>query len=187
MSERGLERWAVGDWLEAPLLEPVVSRIAAHIGIGAQEVPDLVQEVRIALWEKGLDVRIGLGFVIRVATNKAIDLIREQARCRVRDRGIAMLGPIVNRNDELRRLLQAEVSLLPRKLRLFVDLHYGRGLSEREIGRRWHLCRGSVRWLDRQSIRFMRDGSDEPPTRAADRRECRPGSAAPALGGQLSC
>jgi DNA-binding transcriptional regulator LsrR (DeoR family) len=45
--------------------------------------------------------------------------------------------------------LNARVGELPRRLHEFYELRYHEGLSERELARRLHLCRASVRWLDR--------------------------------------
>ncbi|HZI67003.1 MAG TPA: sigma-70 family RNA polymerase sigma factor [Thermoanaerobaculia bacterium] len=152
----------VSAWIDSPALVGLVSRVAAHYGIAAADVPDLVQETRIALWEVGSEAPPSSALMARVATNKAVDLLRNLVRRRTRDRAAALNALGAPENAELRHLLNARVDELPRQLHEFYELRYHQGMSEREIARSLGLCRASVRWLDRRCRRSLL-GCDSPP------------------------
>lgn len=163
MPSEGIEREvAVPPWIDSPALVPLVTRVAGRYGIGAEDLPDLVQETRIALWEVGAEGPPSAALTLRVATNKAVDLVRSIVRRRGRDRVAAWSTPEDPGNAELRHLLNARVGELPRRLHDFYELRYHEGLSEREIARRLRLCRASVRWLDRCCRRSLLGGLPKP-------------------------
>jgi RNA polymerase sigma factor (sigma-70 family) len=141
--------------VDDPALLRLVARVAARYGIAASDHPDLLQETRIALWRVGTDVPVSAALVMRIASNKAIDLVRRLARNRARDRAAALVAPRCEEDAELRHLLNVRVDELPRRLHEFYELHYHQGLSEREIARRWGICRASVRWLDHCCRRYL--------------------------------
>jgi RNA polymerase sigma factor (sigma-70 family) len=144
-----------GNWLASPVLDRLVARVASQYSLTVDDLPDLVQETRIALWELGLDLPVSASLVLRIASNKAIDLVRRRVRRRTRDR-VAALAALPREEDaELRLLLDVQVEALPDRLRRFYELHYNQGLSERETARTLGICRASVRWLDRQLRRLM--------------------------------
>ena len=145
----------VPSWIDSPALVGLVTRVAARYGIAADDLPDLVQETRIALWEVGSDGPPSAALTLCVATNKAVDLVRSMVRRRARDRAAALSAPGVPGDAELRHLLNARVDELPRRLHDFYELRYHQGLSEREIARSLGLCRASVRWLDRRCRRSL--------------------------------
>jgi RNA polymerase sigma factor (sigma-70 family) len=149
------------DWLASPYLDRLVARIASHHGVPAAELPDLVQETRIALWQSGLDPPVSAALVGSIARHKAVDLVRVLARRRARRRAAGLLKTQAEVDAELAHLLRLRVAALPQRLRTFYELHYTQGLSEREIARGWGLCRASVRWLD-QRCRDRLSGSHEP-------------------------
>jgi DNA-directed RNA polymerase specialized sigma24 family protein len=136
------------EWLESPFLEQAAAQAARHYGLEDASLPDLVQEVRIALWEAGLDVHVGAAWVHCVARNKAVDLVRVRLRSRAHDQALAAVLARAGPNLELEHLLRAKAGTLPSKLLEVFDLHYQQGFSEREIARRLGICRASVRWLD---------------------------------------
>lgn len=142
-------RTRCGDWLDSPGLLTAAARIGLRYGLGREEVLDLQQELRIALWQHGLDVPVPASWVFRVGIHKAVDLVRRRLRARAHDRLLAYTQerPVVD--QELEYLLEVRVDHLPLRLRKFYDLHYRQGLSEREIAGRMGMCRASVRWLDR--------------------------------------
>jgi RNA polymerase sigma factor (sigma-70 family) len=140
------------------VLDRLVARLASQYGLTRDDLPDLVQETRIALWELGLDVRVTAAFVVRIASNKAIDLIRSRSRRRAREK-IAGLEALPRQVDgELLSLLSVQVDSLPFRLQRFYELHYRQGLSERQIARSIGICRASVRWLDHQLHRLLARG-----------------------------
>jgi RNA polymerase sigma factor (sigma-70 family) len=136
------------DWLASPYLDQIGRNVARRHGLAPEDLPDLLQEIRIALWEAGLDARLGSPWVLRVASNKAVDLVRLRARVRAVQSIAVEAVASGTSQEELGHLLNAKVDSLPRRLRRFYDLHYRLGLSEREIARRIGVSRASVRWLD---------------------------------------
>jgi RNA polymerase sigma factor (sigma-70 family) len=151
-----------GSWLASPALDRVVARIASQYHLMPDDLPDLVQETRIALWEKGLETPVSAALVVKIASNRAVDLIRRRLRRRTRDRAAAIATLPPEENVELRHLLNARVEALPPRLHRFYELHYHQGLREREIASMLGLCRSSVRWLDHQVRRFVSGGSPTP-------------------------
>jgi DNA-directed RNA polymerase specialized sigma24 family protein len=138
------------DWLASPYLDRLVSRVAGQHGVPAVELPDLIQETRIALWRAGLDLPVSAGFVVGIARNKAVDFVRRLARRRAGSISAGRLCATAEVDAELHHLLSLRVAALPRRLRDFYEMRYAQGLSEREIARVWRLCRASVRWLDQR-------------------------------------
>jgi RNA polymerase sigma factor (sigma-70 family) len=147
-------RLPTSEWLESPCLARVAARVAYQYGIGTGDLPDLLQEIRIAIWE-AVPVCVSAAWVYRVASHKAVDILRQRTRTRGRYRAAVETAAGPGHHQELDHLLHAKVDTLPPRLRQFYDLHYRQGLSEREIARRLGMCRASVRWLDhccRQSV-----------------------------------
>lgn len=142
-------------WLESPFLDRLVGRVAIHYHLGSNDFADLTQETRIALWQAGPETLVGPGFVVRVAANKAVSLIRTIVRQRRTDRATILLAPHAEGDPELRPLLNAQLAGLPVRLRSFYDLHYVAGYSERDIAVALGLCRASVRWLDHQCRKHL--------------------------------
>jgi RNA polymerase sigma factor (sigma-70 family) len=140
---------SASEWLESPYLRGMAARLAHQYHIGMVDLPDLLQEIRIALWGLGPDTRVSAAWVFKVASHKVLDLLRHRLRARHRDREFAGSTARPVHDPELDHLLHARVARLPTHLREFYELHYLQGLSEREIAQRLLLCRASVRWLDR--------------------------------------
>ncbi len=138
------------EWLESPLLARIVKRVAGQYGILPAEVDDLIQEVRIALWEAESSVQIKPKWIFVTAGHKAVDILRR----RWQTGSDAALSRVVGGGgEELSCLVRAQVAQLPNTLRTFCDLRYAEGMTEREIAGRMGLCRSSVRWL---GLRFLK-------------------------------
>jgi RNA polymerase sigma factor (sigma-70 family) len=150
------------DWLASPHLDRLVTRVAGHHGVPAAELPDLIQETRIALWRSGLELPVSAALVGSIARHKAIDLVRRLARRRARRGGASPPSRNPKIDAELPHLLNLRVASLPPRLREFYALHYEQGWSQREIARTWGLCRASVRWLDRRFRERVLGSSDRP-------------------------
>ena len=150
---------AISEWLNSPILSDLVERICGFSGITSPaDVDDLVQEVRIALWQKGLQNAVSMAWISRVASNKVIDLIRRRSRRRAMIAALRLDAKRKVRADpELACLLHASVSSFPAYLRRFYQLHYALALSERQIGKRLGILRGSVRALDRSCRKRLRN------------------------------
>ncbi len=143
------------EWLGSPYLERAAARVGHQYGLTTDDLPDLIQEVRIALWEAGPEVDVGPAWIFRVASHKAVDSLRRKMRTRDHDRALASALAPAPYDEEPSHLLRARATALPPRLRQFYDLHYRKGFSEREIARRLGICRASVRWLNRCCRRFV--------------------------------
>jgi len=148
-STAGVPRSTV-DWLESPLLPRIAKRVACQYGIPVGEIDDLVQEVRIALWRARPQLKIKPRWIFVTAGHKAVDILR---RRRLLGGEMALVRGTPGKAEELSCLARAQVAQLPKNLRLFCDLRYVEGLTEREIAGRMGLCRASVRWL---GLRFLK-------------------------------
>ena len=134
-------------WITSPSLPAVVARVVSHYQISHQDAEDLLQEVRIALWEAG-QALVGSAWVARIASHKAVDLLRGRVRARAHIRAYATLSQSRKPDPEVGLLLHARVTQLPARLRNFYELRYLLGWTERELVVRLGVCRASVRWLD---------------------------------------
>src|SRR4030095_5014490 len=147
---------AVSEWLESSYIDHVAARVAYRFGLPSQEVPELLQELRIALWKAGPSTAVNPTWILHTAQHKASDLLRKR---RSRAREISFSGdssiPSQPRDPELLRLLRARVDVLPPRLKEFYFLRYRAGLSERQIAVRLGLCRASVRHLERRCVRSV--------------------------------
>lgn len=142
---------AVSEWLESPYLAHVAARVAYQCDLPSQEIPELLQELRIALWKAGSSTAVNATWIFHTAQHKGKDLLR-MMRVRAREVSFSREPSIsANRHDpELLRLLRARAAMLPPRLKEFYFLRYRAGLSERQIADRLGLCRGflSLRvWL----------------------------------------
>src|SRR5712692_25614 len=94
-----------GEWLESPYLGRVAARVAHEYGLGPDDLADVLQELRIALWEQGLERRVSAAWVFRVASHKAVDLLRRTVRARRRERAAAKLAMRPDHDSEIDHLL----------------------------------------------------------------------------------
>ena len=142
-------------WLESPYLRRVADRVARQHGLREDDLPELLQELRIAVWQAEAASSLTAAWLFGVASHKAVDMVRLKARAHRHDQDLAAIPSQSGRDFELDHLLHARVDHLPKRLRQFYDLHYTQGLSEREIARSLGVCRASVRWMDRCCRRLV--------------------------------
>lgn len=147
----------VGEWLESPYIRHLAFRVAHQYGLPSQDAPDLLQELRLALWKAGPETQVNLTWIFHTAQHKAIDLLKRKIRL-AEEGFFSDDGPTAESEFDpaLRHLLRARAALLPKRLHEFYLLRYEEGLSQREIAKRLGLCRGSVRYLDRRCLRMMK-------------------------------
>ena len=130
--------------------------MAAQFGVPQQDTPDLLQEVRLALWKAGPNLSVNATWVFHTANHKAIDFLKRKRR----SAEVLALSEGSSSSTEadpsLAHLLRARAALLPSRLRTFYRFRYEEGLSQREIAKRLGLCRGSVRCLDRWCLRMVK-------------------------------
>lgn len=144
------------EWIVSSRLGGIGRRVAFQYGLAAEDVPDLLQELRLALWKAGSDLPVNPTWVFHTASHKAADIRRQQ---RLRPEVAPGL-----KNDswegsyggsELPHLLKARAARLPERLRRFYLLRYEEGFSQRELAKRLRLTRGSIRWLDESCRRAI--------------------------------
>lgn len=140
---------SVVEWMESPYLIRAGGRVANQYGLRPDELTELVQELRIALWQARPGIQVSAAWIFRVAQHKAVDILRERARAQRNEAALAATMRQPQHDFELDCLLHARAQALPERLRQFYKLRYELGLSEREIARSLGVCRASVRWLDR--------------------------------------
>jgi DNA-directed RNA polymerase specialized sigma24 family protein len=133
----------------------MVKRVAGQYGILPAEVDDLIQEVRIALWEAEPPVEIKPKWIFVTASHKAVDILRRRW---LLGEGMGPPRGTPGKAEELKCLARAQVAQLPKNLRAFCDLRYVEGLTEREIAGRMGLCRASVRWLGLRFLKALANG-----------------------------
>ena len=146
---------ATSGWLESPYLGRVAARVARQHGLREDDLPELLQDLRIAVWQAGARAPATTAWIFGVASHKAVDMVRLKTRAHRIGQDLAALSRQSGRDLELNHLLRARVDGLPEHLRKFYDLHYAQGLSERETARSLGVCRASVRWLDRCCRRLV--------------------------------
>jgi len=160
----------IGEWLESPYLGRVAARVAQRYGLAYQDVPDLLQELRLALWKSGSSQLVSIGWVFQTANHKAIDwLKRKRRRGEVGLDGHTLPERVCSPDPALRCLLHSQASRLPITLRRFYALRYEQGLSQREVARALGLGRSSVRSLDRRCRRLI--GVRRPYARRCEERD----------------
>jgi RNA polymerase sigma factor (sigma-70 family) len=140
-------------WLESPYVAHVAARAAYRCGLSAADVPDVLQELRIALWKAGPDLLVNAAWVSQTANHKAQDILRQIRRAAAKTPKWSEDRCPAGHDPELLHLLRARVDLLPKKLRKFYRLRFLEGMSEREISARMGLCRSSVRRLERRCLK----------------------------------
>jgi RNA polymerase sigma factor (sigma-70 family) len=144
------------EWLESPYLARAVARVAHQYGVPSQDVSDLLQEVRLALWKAGSDLTVNITWIFHTANHKAIDFVKRKAQLAEKELLSQSIAPHPWVDPALLQLLRARAALLPRRLHDFYRLRYEEGFSQREIARRLGLCRSSVRCLDRRCLKMMK-------------------------------
>jgi DNA-directed RNA polymerase specialized sigma24 family protein len=143
------------EWLESPYLKRLAIRVGLQYALKGDDLEDLVQEVRIALWRANPQTTVGPAWIQRVAVHKAVDLVRSLLALRDHDRTLAVANARPALGEEIGHLLHARTASLPPPLSEFYDLHYRQGFSERAIALRLGVCRASVRWLDHRVRRVL--------------------------------
>lgn len=147
----------VGDWLESPYLARLATRVGVQYALKSEDVLDLLQEVRLALWRAGPDLRVNVSWIFRTAEHKAADYWLRTRRERERTSDVLdSPEPQLGDDGELLHLLRARAAILPSALRRFYTLRYEEGRSEREIASRLGLGRSSIRWMDEKCHRWLR-------------------------------
>ena len=85
LDHRGSAKFlTVREWLESPYLRRLATRVGVQHALQSEDVLDLLQEVRLALWRAGPDLRVNVSWIFRIAEHKAADYwrtTRQQREC----------------------------------------------------------------------------------------------------------
>ena len=140
--------------MESAQLLLIARRVAGGHAVSRCDFPDFLQEIRIALWQVGMENPINATWVFRTASYKAIDLWRQRLTHRTT---VELTDDLAGEclDQELINLLRARATGLSRSLREFYALRYEEGLSQRVVGKRMGLCRSSIRSLERRCLVAM--------------------------------
>jgi RNA polymerase sigma factor (sigma-70 family) len=152
---------SVSEWLESRHLSGAVYGISQRRGIQAQEIPDILQEVRISLIRKGLNSRVNATWVFKTITSRIADYYRN------RRREVADDGPLPDQaasqsgrlDPELTLLMESKASRLPERLRIYYVLRYRLGLKQSEVANQLGMSRAAVRHLEHQCIQSLAHGA----------------------------
>ena len=145
------------DWLVWQDLNRVVARIASRHHVSPDDIPDLVQEVRLTIWKAGENRAVNATWIFKVVASRVVDYVRARARNRSFEFACVPENlPDSSRDDtELAHLFRARLCRLPQRVQHFCDLRFGQDLSQREIAREMHISRSSVRWIERRCRREL--------------------------------
>jgi len=145
----------VGDWLESPYVPRLVARVAAQYHLLAADVPDLLQEVLIALWKSDPNLVVAGGWLHRLAGFKAVDIIRKRHH-EAPSSGCAWGAVRESASGaEAVHLLHARIAHLPARMQKFWRLRYEAGLTQEEAAVRFGVSRTAIRWLDSQLLKSL--------------------------------
>jgi RNA polymerase sigma factor (sigma-70 family) len=143
--------------LEAVRFEPTLRRVLARYTKYPQDVPDLIQEVylRVFQWSRDCPVtlRCAESFFVRIARNVALDWLRKREAAPIdylpepedvelADTHTDTAG-LVECEQELECLARIVAGLSPRRRRVFT-LRKVYGLSQKEIAQRLHISENTV-------------------------------------------
>jgi RNA polymerase sigma factor (sigma-70 family) len=155
IAQIGRKERAAEAWLVTPELARLAYAVAASYRLNSEDAEEVLQEVRIALWQAGLELRVCRAWIVGTAAHKAIDLLRNTIRRSGTEKACVRAADSHEKALELEYLLHSRVAELPEPLRDFYELHYGLGLTEREIAVVLEVSRGSVRLLNSRCRRAL--------------------------------
>ena len=163
MFERAVREWLASDYL--PYLRRVARRVAYTYNLSEADVPDLYQELCLALWKAGPDRLVNATWIFHTANHRAIELYNLQRRA---GRFIAAVGaeglePRVFADPERTLLARARAGCLPLSLQRFFRLRFQEGYTQNELMRKGNLTRGSVRGLEKECLRRLQGGRGHQP------------------------
>lgn len=145
-----------GFWLESPYTRRLAARTAARYHLSPADVPDLLQELLIALWEADPTRPLPPAWLSSVATFKTVDMLRKR---HLEDRSSpdppSRRTPDRPVDSETVHLLHARIARLPLRMQAFWRLRYELSLTQEEIAVRLGVSRSSVRWLEARFLKVL--------------------------------
>jgi len=159
MFELPVREWLASESL--PYLRRVARRVAYTYSLSEADVPDLYQELCLALWKAGAERRVNATWIFHTANHRAIELynLKRRAGRFMTAVGAEDLEPRALTDPERILLAHTQADRLPRSLQQFFRLRFQEGYTQSELMRRANLTRGSVRGLERECLRRLRGRS----------------------------
>ncbi len=146
----------VREWLASDRLQRIARRVAHNFGLPSQDVPDLCQDLCLALLKADPDQLVNATWVFHTGNHRAVELIqRERKRRQMAETVPERIRKPSTADPELASLVHAGAARLPDSLRRFYRLRYEEGFTQQEIVQRKHLPRGLVRGMEKQCLRRM--------------------------------
>jgi DNA-directed RNA polymerase specialized sigma24 family protein len=131
--------------------------VAALHRLPSSDVPDLLQEISLALLRAGPGTLVNATWVFRTASHKAVDIFRSRIHmAEVALDSVTEHDASLKPDPDLLRLLRVRAARLPASLARFYHLRIEEGLTQREISKRLGLSRGSVRLMEHRFVRMMK-------------------------------
>ena len=144
------------DWLESAHLTAIATHVASRHCLPADDLSDLLQEVRIALLRLWPGQTINASWVFHTANHKAADLKR-QSQIGKLDVGLNSSFASGGPDPEWLHLLRARAAILPAPLRELYALRYEQGLSQREAAKRMGVRRKSIRLMEARCLHLLKN------------------------------
>lgn len=134
---------------------PILFRHAQHMSSSNEEAKDLIQDLFINLWQKAEELNISgslSSYLYGTVRYKVFDLIDKR---KVKNRHLESLGNFMDtgifstdntvRENELARLIEKEISMLPLKMREVFELSRKSHLNYQQISERLHISDETVK------------------------------------------
>ena len=136
-----------------------------------EDAEDVCQEVYIRLWNHWdrVDLERAQAWLMRVAHNRAIDLIRQNKTASTQDRLVTPLDQVdarlategtpetvMERSDKQRSVLEA-LEQLPAKTQSVLLMHYFKGMKYTEIGESLDMSLAAVKVSVHRGKKMLRD------------------------------
>jgi RNA polymerase sigma factor (sigma-70 family) len=149
---------SVREWLDSSSLRYLsrVARRVAHVyHLRDCDVPDLYQEICLALWKAGPDRLVNATWIFHTANHRAIELYKRQWRLGRIAAAFGVEEAGTEADPEKSLLVHARADRLPDSLRRFFHLRFQEGYTQRELMQRVRLTRGSIRGLEKECLRRL--------------------------------
>jgi RNA polymerase sigma factor (sigma-70 family) len=148
----------VREWLESDSLRyllRVARRVAHTYHLTDADVPDLYQEICLALWKAGPERLVNATWIFHTANHRAIELYKRQWRAGRFAVAVGAEDAAPRGGSEEALLVHAKADRLPDSLRRFFRLRFQEGYTQRELMQRARLTRGSIRGLEKECLRRL--------------------------------
>jgi len=153
-----MSKLPVCEWLDNPrnlgYVRRVAQRVAHTYHLSESDVPDLYQDVCLALWKAGPNRMVNATWIFHTANHRAIDLYKRKLRGGRSQAAAQNSGP--RYDPEQARLVHATAARLPATLHRFYQMRFEEGYTQRELMQRANLTRGSIRGLEKECLRTLR-------------------------------